>query len=164
MEFPEVIHQLCDEITAFTVNVFLPILCHFCVKRGFRYLAPKNFNFFNQQLFYEYCHIKHIHINCSCSKEHWTNLQSPNNPIIVKSSGRWMDKAVVIVIVVDNPKILNEILTRVLIKRFLFGEVYQVVWSHNCNGANGDHKSLENVRVQLLGLTAATVQALHCIA
>lgn len=47
------------------------------------------------------------------------SLQPPKKPIILKSSGRWMDKAVVTVIVeVDNPQILNEILTRVLIKRF----------------------------------------------
>lgn len=33
MELPEVIHQLCDEITAFTIHMFLPVLCHFCVKK-----------------------------------------------------------------------------------------------------------------------------------
>lgn len=65
---------------------------------------------------------------------------------------------------VDILKILNKLLTSVLINRFEFCEVHQVVWSHNCNGANSDHKSLKDIGVQLLGLTAATIQTLHCIA
>lgn len=33
MELPEVIQQLSDEITAFTVHVFLPVLWHFWVRK-----------------------------------------------------------------------------------------------------------------------------------
>lgn len=41
--------------------------------------------------------------------------------------------------------------------------MHQIVGSHNCNGAGCDHKSLEDIGVELPPFTAAAVQALHCI-
>lgn len=39
--------------------------------------------------------------------------------------------------------------------------MHQVVGSHNCDGASGDHEPLEDVGVELPPLTAAAIQALH---
>ena len=41
--------------------------------------------------------------------------------------------------------------------------MHQVVGSHDCNGAGGDHEPLEDVRVELPALTAAAIQTLHCV-
>lgn len=41
--------------------------------------------------------------------------------------------------------------------------MHQVVGSHNCDGASSDHKPLEDIGVELPPLTAAVIQALHCV-
>lgn len=59
VKLPKVIHQLCDEIAVFTIHMFLPIFCHFWIKKrrklmnliwGFQVIYPLRNSYFNQWL------------------------------------------------------------------------------------------------------------------
>lgn len=50
-----------------------------------------------------------------------------------------------------------------MVQCFCLCKMHQVVRSHNSNRAGSDDEPLEDIRIKLLPITAATIQTLDCI-